>query len=391
MVQLRYFCLLLLSAVFCQMSGQVSGAVPDSTSADSVASAPRRGIVAKVLDYFKNSNENKPEKKFDFSIIGGPHYSSDTKLGIGLVAAGIYRTARFDSVTMPSNVSLYGDVSTVGFYLLGIRGNHITPGNKRRLDYKVYFYSFPTKFWGIGYDMGNNSANETKYKDFRFTVNVGYMFRLTDALYIGPGVEYNYVSATDVDVPQLWNGQRMSNSTVGAGLKVIWDSRDNLTAPTRGLMGRLEQRFCPRWIGNREQFAYTEFEGCIYNPLWEGAVLASRIHARVAYGDVPWSMLSTLGGSFGMRGYYEGRYRDKGEVDVTVELRQHVWRRSGAVVWVGAGNVFPSVDRFRWRHTLPNFGVGYRWEFKKNTNVRLDYGFGKSGQSGFIFNINEAF
>ena len=347
--------------------------------------------MAKVFDYFKNSNENKPEKKFDFSIIGGPHYSSDTKLGIGLVAAGIYRTARFDSVTMPSNVSLYGDVSTVGFYLLGIRGNHITPGNKRRLDYKVYFYSFPTKFWGIGYDMGNNSANETKYKDFRFTVNVGYMFRLTDALYIGPGVEYNYVSATDVDVPQLWNGQRMSNSTVGAGLKVIWDSRDNLTAPTRGLMGRLEQRFCPRWIGNREQFAYTEFEGCIYNPLWEGAVLASRIHARVAYGDVPWSMLSTLGGSFGMRGYYEGRYRDKGEVDVTVELRQHVWRRSGAVVWVGAGNVFPSVDRFRWRHTLPNFGVGYRWEFKKNTNVRLDYGFGKSGQSGFIFNINEAF
>jgi len=24
-------------------------------------------------------------------------------------------------------------------------------------------------------------------------------------------------------------------------------------------------------------------------------------------------------------------------------------------------------------------------------NVRLDYGFGKSGQSGFLFNINEAF
>ncbi len=34
---------------------------------------------------------------------------------------------------------------------------------------------------------------------------------------------------------------------------------------------------------------------------------------------------------------------------------------------------------------------GYRWEFKKNVNVRLDYGFGKSGQSGFLFNINEAF
>ena len=38
-----------------------------------------------------------------------------------------------------------------------------------------------------------------------------------------------------------------------------------------------------------------------------------------------------------------------------------------------------------------NFGLGYRWEFKKDVNVRLDYGFGKSGQTGFIFNINEAF
>lgn len=42
-------------------------------------------------------------------------------------------------------------------------------------------------------------------------------------------------------------------------------------------------------------------------------------------------------------------------------------------------------------HVLLNYGLGYRWEFKKNVNVRLDYGLGKAGQSGFIFNINEAF
>ena len=41
--------------------------------------------------------------------------------------------------------------------------------------------------------------------------------------------------------------------------------------------------------------------------------------------------------------------------------------------------------------TLPNYGIGYRWEFKNRVNVRLDYGFGKKGQSGFLFNINEAF
>lgn len=88
--------------------------------------------------------------KFDFSIIGGPHYSSDTKLGLGLVAAGLYRTDRNDTILPPSNISLYGDVSTVGFYLLGIRGTHLFPRDKYRLNYNLYFYSFPSLYWGKG-------------------------------------------------------------------------------------------------------------------------------------------------------------------------------------------------------------------------------------------------
>ena len=76
-------------------------------------------------------------------MIGGPHYSSDTKFGLGLVAAGLYRTDRNGFASSSSNVSLYGDVSTVGFYLLGIRGNHLFPQDKYRLNYNLYFYSFP--------------------------------------------------------------------------------------------------------------------------------------------------------------------------------------------------------------------------------------------------------
>lgn len=91
-----------------------------------------------------------------------------------------------------------------------------------------------------------------------------------------------------------------------------------------------------------------------------------------------------------MRGYYDGRYRDKNVGDAVVELRQHIYGRSGGVVWVGAGNVFPDFSHIDIRHSLPNFGVGYRWEFKHKVNIRLDYGFGRH-TSGLIFSINEAF
>ena len=90
------------------------------------------------------------------------------------------------------------------------------------------------------------------------------------------------------------------------------------------------------------------------------------------------------------RGYYQGRYTDNDMITLQIELRQRIWRRIGCAVWGGAGNVFPSLGEFDWSQTLPNYGVGFRWELKKRVNVRLDYGFGKK-TSGFLLSINEAF
>ena len=75
----------------------------DSISATMEDSIPaKRSFFKKFLDYFNDANKEKKNKKFDFSVIGGPHYSSDTKFGLGLVAAGLYRTDRNDSLLPPS-------------------------------------------------------------------------------------------------------------------------------------------------------------------------------------------------------------------------------------------------------------------------------------------------
>lgn len=63
----------------------------------------RQNLLDKVLGYFRTSNKRSLSKKPDFSIIGGPHYSNDTKLGLGLVAAGLYSTDPADSTLFPSN------------------------------------------------------------------------------------------------------------------------------------------------------------------------------------------------------------------------------------------------------------------------------------------------
>ena len=359
-----------------------------SVTADSVA--VKRSFFKKFLDYFNDANKEKKNKKFDFSVIGGPHYSSDTKLGLGLVAAGLYRTDRADTLLPLSTVSLYGDVSTVGFYLLGVRGSHIFPKDKYRLNYNLYFYSFPSLYWGVGYRNAVNDENESSYKRFQAQVKVDFMFRMAKNFYLGPMASFDYIDGRNFEKPELWQGMDARTSNVSAGLSLVYDSRDFLTNAYKGYYLRIDQRFSPAFLGNDYAFSSTELTTSYYRRVWKGGILAGQFHTLLTYGNPPWGLMATLGSSYSMRGYYDGRYRDKNVVDMQVELRQHVWKRNGVAVWVGAGNVFPEFSAFTPKHILPNYGFGYRWEFKKRVNVRLDLGFGK-GQTGFIFNINEAF
>ena len=369
----------------------VTDSISSAEKVDTMALRAGKSWVNRILDYFNDSNKNKKHQRFDFSVIGGPHYASDTKFGLGLVAAGLYRTDPNDSILPPSNVSLYGDVSSVGFYMLGVRGNHIAPKGRYRIDYHLYFYSFPADFWGIGYEMGDNDANKSDMKRWQAQAEVSFLFRVADNFYIGPMASYDYVIGKHIERPELLQGMNQHTWNVGAGVSLVYDNRDNLTNPHRGIFLNINQMFRPGFMGNDYAFSTTAFRFDAYQRLGKGTVLAEDIRANLNFGNPSWGMMAELGGTHSMRGYYEGRYRDKHSLEATVELRQHVWKRNGIVVWVGAGTIFPKFSALRSKQILPNAGVGYRWEFKKNVNVRLDYGFGKSGQSGFLFNINEAF
>ncbi len=351
----------------------------------------KKSLLTRFLDYFNDANKNKEHKKFDFSIIGGPHYSTDTKLGIGLVAAGLYRANANDTLLPPSNVSLFGDVSTVGFYMLGIRGTHIFPQDKYRADYTIYFYSFPCKFWGMGYDMGDDDSNKSDMKRWQARFKASFLFHMGDNLYLGPMVSYDYVIGRRIERPELLNGMDQHTWNIGAGFSAVYDTRDVLTYPHRGFYINLSQCFRPRFMGNDYAFSTTELQVDAYQRVWKGAILAEDFRTMLNFGNPSWGMMALLGNSNSMRGYYEGRYRDKHKMEAQVELRQHIWKRNSLTTWVGAGTVFHKFSEMRSRHILPNFGIGYRWEFKKNVNVRLDYGFGKAGQTGFLFSINEAF
>ena len=195
---------------------------PQPAVADSVTMAAdtvkKQNFFKKVGAYFKRSNHFDPSKKIDFGVIGGPFYASATGVGIGLVASGLYRIDRND-VTLPlSNVSIFANVATSGMMALGVRGNNVFPRERYKLDYTVYFYTFPSKIWGVGYDAGNIDDNERNYSRIKFEAKPRFLWRVFDNAYVGPVANFQYVKMTDLndDVIGLVGSAEKNFMAVGA-------------------------------------------------------------------------------------------------------------------------------------------------------------------------------
>ena len=351
----------------------------------------KKGLINWVLDYLNNTNKNKKHRKFDFSVLPGPHFSSDTGFGLGIIGMGLYRQNRRDTISQPSTVSIFGDVTSKASYTFGVFGTHIFPYDKGRIDYEVSANYFKESFWGTGYEMGNNDDNEGTMKRWRITAKDDFLWQVARNVFVGPTLTFDYADILEIDRPELLAGQDTRSWNIGAGVTFAYDSRDIMTRPTRGVYLMVSQLFRPKFMGSGYTYTTTDFRFDTYTPLWKGAVIGGDLRGTLNFGDASWSTMALLGNSSTMRGYYKGRYRDKHKMEAQVELRQHVWKRNGVVVWAGVGTVFDKFSSIHFDRLLPNWGFGYRWEFKKNGNVRLDYGFGKKGIQGFVFNINEAF
>ena len=356
---------------------------------DTVAETPKKSIIQKVIDYFSDSNDEPEPGEFDVSFLGGPSYSSATSVELAVIAAGIYRSGPRETTPL-SEVDVFAEGSVTGFYNVGVRGHHSFPNDRLRINYHANFCHFPSKYWGIGYVNAANRDNETSYTLLQSLITGEFLWHLPHDIFLGPTIYFDYSKATKAKNPEIWAGSRMEELAYGVGFIFSLDTRDVPTNATRGINLKLHQRFFPGFMGNKKGFSITDVTVGWYKRLWKSGVLALQFHGSGATMHTPWSMLPAVDTSSGIRGYYEGRYRDRGEMDAVVELRQNVWRRNGIGVWGGVGTVFHRFDEIRWNRLLPSWGVGYRWEFKKNVNVRVDVGFGKHS-SGFSIGLNESF
>ncbi len=348
------------------------------------------GALHRVKNYFRNSNKDKG-KKFDCGVLAFPYYNATASLIVGGGVSALYSWDATNPELPKSTLVAVAMVSVRGMVEADIIGNNYMKRDAWRWSYSLKVSTTPMYFWGMGYAQGADNSNKSSYKQLRVHFRPDCMFRVAPHLYVGPIAYISYDRTYDFSKRELLEGQSPEIMATGVGVAMSFDSRDNRTNAYHGQYLKVEHLFYPKFM-NKCYFNSFDLSFSTYHPLWRSATFALEYHNQFNYGgEVPWTMLALVASNTGrMRGYYEGRYRDRNIIEAQVELRQRLPKRFGVVAFAGAANVFPYFDEIHLRQTLPNYGVGGRWEFKKRVNIRCDIGFTKN-KPGVVFSMNEAF
>lgn len=325
-------------------------------------------------------------------------YQPETGTGFGAIVSYYFRLgdATVRRTTRTSYVSLMAIRTVKRQTVLWLQGDVFPAGARYRVSGDGGYSRFPTKYWGLGNEASSNA--EEDYTPDTIELNLEALARLSRTWYAGPSLTMRHrrlVAVDSVGTLMARSGPHASTARViGIGGILARDSRDNTVFPRAGGFDQLRVAGFHSAIGSQFDYWSVTADARRYVSVAPGHVVALRALAIAGSGERPFDLLPQLGGDVLLRGYFEGRFRDRQLVAGQVEYRSPVLWRLGAVGFVSAGQVQPGLDDFRLDAFKTTVGAGLRLQLsrREGLNIRADYGWGVDvGEGGFYLAIGEAF
>lgn len=336
----------------------------------------------------KNKNES--------AILPGPIYNPSFGPGIAILPIHVYHLKSQSEDTKPSSTQGIILLSHNKSVALGVKQTIFLKSNKYWLEGMVNYASIRLQYYGIGYTPKEQTPGWVRVVGS--TIDLSLQRRLKNKLY--GGVTFNFKllelngeeeATNDWLIEDGFSTDRQN--ILLTGLKFSYDHRNHLFTPSSGVLGSMFISHSSAEIGSDLNYTLFGFTCSNYVSVTKNKnVLASQIYYRGSSGEVPLFDYSTPGRSKVLRGYISGKYLDQSILTFQSEYRFKVKNNWGAVVFVGAGKVFPEIKQFDNTSWLPSVGSGVRYRILKtqNVNARLDLAFGKNDFNVY-FGISEVF
>jgi outer membrane protein assembly factor BamA len=347
-------------------------------------------LCAQFADYGNGSESDKLKgKKVKFTGVPYIGYNKSVDMIFGAVPMAVYRFNGSDTLSPPGTTLLGGLITTNKTWGVLMANQWYVQKDQYRftlgylygsLNFQTYLSILPSTGKFIDFNTSGHllftEAQREVYKKFYLGLNF---------LFTRVNTEF------DIDLPI--DQEKILTNYNALGTVASYDKRDNRFTPSKGIYTTLRPLFFRTWLGSKNDFSTISFDFNFYHSFKRNPyhVLTGRLTTDIAAGDVPFEYQIVLGGD-DIRGYTNGKYRDRQVYTMQAEWRWNFYKRLGMVAFAGMGLVTDSARELGKNGALPGGGIGFRFLALKDDRISigLDAAMGKKDW-GIYFRIGEAF
>ncbi len=338
----------------------------------------------------------KALKKLHLLVLPAFSYSPETRFVFGAGGFAVFRMGNDVKYTSPSQVTAAiaytqnkQQIYTTTFQLY-------TNKNIYNIYGEAGYYKYNYNYYGIG----ANEVPKEQYSANYPRIKITMLRKWTPNYYAGIRYQFeNYQMESTAPSGQLALGLvpgSKGSTTSGAGIVQIYDKRDTLLYPTKGFWMELALIYNTTGLGSTHYYGQFSYDLTYYKRVYKNIIWASELYTKYIDGNAPFDQYAFLGGNKKLRGYYEGRYRDKHLLLFQTEFRSPLYKALGFAVFGGAGFIGGDGEYVRFNLHKFSYGAGLRYTLNKNDhyNLRIDYALNPSTgiTGGFIYaTFGEAF
>jgi outer membrane protein assembly factor BamA len=271
----------------------------------------------------------------------------------------------------------------------------------------VYDRSGVPRFYGIGNE--TPQSHQTNYTNQQERAQAQVGLNLTHEWQLLYTARLRVVDVLPGTLPNIPSLETRFGPIVGVGtnkqmlnrLSIIYDTRDDLTAPTRGMQliayGGVASR---NGLLNDSMYSEAGGDGRAFWPVGKDMILAAHMALRYlpSAHNVPFWALSGIGGGDSevggeqpLRGFGVGRFYDRDYFSSSVELRRKILTFAATSTnidveltpFIDVGRVFARAGTFPLEQLHRVYGVGLRGIARPFVVGYVDIGYGSEGIAAF--------
>jgi outer membrane protein assembly factor BamA len=335
-------------------------------------------------------------KKPSLKGLPAAFYLPETRVGIGCIGILTFYMKKDISNQFPSSLTFGAAYTQNKQILLFLPYNLYLKNRKHWLYGEVGYYKYIYNFYGIGNFIPNDYSESytANFSRLRLTA----LTKISKSKFIYTGIKYAYDA---ININQLDSTGLLHNTAIpgnrggtisGIGWVTSYDTRNHAFYPNKGELIEFFIYNEDSYTGSTFKYWRTTLDASSFHTFAPKHILALNFYGAYIQGDVAFTHLPMLGGDSKMRGYYEGRYRDKVALTWQAEWRYKFHKRLGLNVFASTGVIAPELNAIALREFKYSAGGGLRFvlDKKQGVNLRADFAVGH-GSTGLYLTIGEAF